>query len=531
MHSRKMSDARDFLARRAYREAHALCMKAIQAEPRQGEPYFLLGILAADHDNHAKAIELYDQAMAFGAEPTETLARKARSLIALNHRELALKAVEAAANDAPSDAATLDTIGVVYSRAGLHARALPWYEKAVQAAPKSARLLYNLAVARQFSGEIDAAREAYEACLRLDPSETRALTGLVQVSRQTADDNHLKRLNMAHEALTAQQASADADAMLHICHAIAKTHEDLGHQKDAMNWLARGKAAKLAALDYDFRSDEALFDAAIETAGFDMPGGTETAAPVFIVGLPRTGTTLVDRILSSHPEISSAGELSDFALCLKRQLNTPSRFVLDSETLRSATQADMDRLGRDYISNVHRTLGMKGRFVDKMPLNAFYVPLMLKALPNARIICLRRHPLDTVLSNYRQLFATTFSYYNYALNLEATAKYYAGFDRMIARFREALPADRFTEVHYEGVITNQEGETRRLLDFCGLGFHPACLSFHENAAPVATASSIQVRKPLYSTSLGRWKKVRSELAPAIAVLAGAGLLTDEEMKG
>lgn len=531
MHSLKMPDARDFLARRAYREAHALCMKAIQAEPRRGEPYFLLGILAADHDNHAKAIELYDRAMAFGAEPAETLARKARSLIALNHRGQALKAVEAAANDAPSDAATLDTIGVVYSRAGLHARALPWYEKAVDAAPKSARLLYNLAVARQFSGKMDGAREAYEACLRLDPSETRALTGLVQVSRQTADDNHLDRLSTAHEALAAQQGSGDPDGMLHICHAIAKTHEDLGHQKDAMDWLARGKAAKLASLDYNFRSDDALFEAAIETAGLALPGGSETAAPVFIVGLPRTGTTLVDRILSSHPEITSAGELTDFALYLKRQLNTPSRFVLDRETLGRAAQADMDRLGRDYVSNVHRTLGMEGRFVDKMPLNAFYVPLILKALPNARIICLRRHPLDSVLSNYRQLFATTFSYYNYALNLETAAKYFVGFDRMIARFREMLPASRFTEVHYEGIIASQEAETRRLLDFCGLGFDPACLSFHENAAPVATASSVQVRKPLYSTSLGRWKTVRGELTPAIAVLSGAGLLTDEEMRG
>jgi len=165
-----------------------------------------------------------------------------------------------------------------------------------------------------------------------------------------------------------------------------------------------------------------------------------------------------------------------------------------------------------------------------MPLNAFYAPLILKALPNARVICLRRHPLDTVLANYRQLFATSFSYYNYALNLETAAKYYVGFDRMIARFRETLPKDRFTEIHYEAIIADQEGETRRLLAFCGLDYDPACLAFHENSAPVATASSVQVRRPLYSSSLNRWRKVEEELAPAIAILNKAELLGNDALE-
>ena len=526
MTSGQFSLVRDLLARRDYRQAHALCMQALQSDPSQGEPYFLLGVLAADHDNHAKAIELFDRSAALGADAAEALASKARSLIALNHRDRALAAAEEAAALAPSAASVVDTIGVVFSRAGLHARALPFYEQAVDAAPKSARLRYNLAVARQFAGKMDEAREAYEACLKLDPSDTRALTGLVQVSRQTPERNHLPRLVAVYEQLSARTEDGQADALLHICHAIAKTYEDLGQQSEAMVWLARGKAAKLSALDYDFTVDAGLFDAAMETAAYPLAPGTETAAPVFIVGLPRTGTTLVDRILSSHQQMTSAGELTDFALCLKRQLNTPSRYVLDRETLGAAAGADMNKLGRDYISHVQRTLNIQGRFVDKMPLNAFYVPLILKALPNARVICLRRHPLDTVLSNYRQLFATTFSYYNYALNLETAAHYYAGFDRMIAHFRQTLPADRLTEIHYEAIIADQETETRRLLDFCGLEFDPACLAFHENAAPVATASSVQVRKPLYSSSLGRWKKVEAELAPAMAILRDAGLLHD-----
>ncbi|WP_300394014.1 tetratricopeptide repeat-containing sulfotransferase family protein [Henriciella sp.] len=530
MPSSPLSQARILLAKQAYREAHALCLQALQQDPDLGEPYVLLGVVAADHHNHAKAIDLYDRALALDAEPAETLAQKARSLIALNRRDQALACVKDAATYQPTSASTLDMIGVVFSRAGLHALALPWYEKAVAAAPQSAHHHYNLAVALQFVGQMDGAREAYEKCLSLAPTDTRALTGLVQVSRQTFDGNHLDRLEAAYREISKRPPEQAADALLHICHAIGKTLEDLGRPAKAMDWFARGKAAKRATLDYSFAQDQALFTAAIATTDHELAEGVEPSAPIFIVGLPRTGTTLVDRILSSHPDITSAGELSDFALCLKRQLNTPSRFVLDAETLTSSSRADMGTLGRDYIRQVRATLGIQGRFIDKMPLNAFYVPLMLKALPKARVICLRRHPLDTVLSNYRQLFATSFSYYNYALDLETAARYYAGFDRMIAHFRDTLPSDRFTEVHYEGIIANQEGETRRLLAFCGLEFDPACLSFHENAAPVATASSVQVRKPLYSSSLGRWRKVAEQLAPAIAILQEAGLLEESDIE-
>lgn len=524
MPDQPLSDARTLLAQRAYRAAHALCMEALRANPSRGEPLFLLGVLAADHDNHAKAIELYDRAIAQGSEASEALACKARSLIALNRREEALLAADAAADSNPISAETLDTIGVVYSRAGLHARALPWYARAADAAPNSAHIRYNQAVALQFTGKMDEARAAYEACLALDPSETRALTGLVQVAKQTEAVNQLDRLEATWQTLAARPPEETVDQRLQIAHAIAKTLEDLGRPAEAMSWLARGKGPKQAAVSGTGVDDAALFDAAINLAAARLPEGSETAAPVFITGMPRTGTTLVDRILSSHPDMVSAGELSDFALCLKRQVRTPSRYVLDPETLHAAASADMDALGQNYIKQVRATLGLDGRFIDKMPLNAFYTPLILKALPNATVICLRRHPLDAVLSNYRQLFATSYSYYNYALGLESAAHYYVGFDRMIAQFRETLPSNRFIEVHYEDIIAHQEHETRRLLDAANLSFDPACLSFHENKAPVATASSVQVRKPLYSTSIGRWKKVEAEMAPAIAVLTEAGLL-------
>jgi hypothetical protein len=291
-----------------------------------------------------------------------------------------------------------------------------------------------------------------------------------------------------------------------------------------MQWLGEAKALKREATPYDLAEIGGLFAAAAETVrSFRRAASGSRDAPIFIVGLPRTGTTLVDRILSSHSQVSSAGELSDFALQTKRATQTPSPFVLDAETLRAAGKIDLAGVGESYIIRAQRVVGSVPHFIDKMPLNFFYAALILRALPNARIICLRRNPADTVLSNYRQLFATAFTYYRYAYDLTWTADYYARFDELMGVCREHLPSDRFTEVAYENLVTNIEIEARRLVAFCGLDWQEQCLAFHENAAPVATASSSQVRQPLYATSMHRWRRYRESLQPALEVLSARGI--------
>ena len=207
---------------------------------------------------------------------------------------------------------------------------------------------------------------------------------------------------------------------------------------------------------------------------------------------------------------------------------TRSNLVLDPETLDAAAGADLTQLGAGYLQSVRDSLGLAGRFTDKMPLNILLAPVILAALPDARVICLRRHPADTVLSNYRQMFATSFSYYNYAYTLEDAARYVVQFDRMVRHFEHVLSPERFTVVHYERVVADLESEARRLLDFCGLPFEDQCLAFHENAAPVATASSAQVREPLYTTALGRWKRYEAGLKPALDILEAAGCLAAGE---
>lgn len=516
------------LAARRYREAHAACLKVLEKNPHNSEAFYLLGVLAADHGNHAKAVDLFDRAIGLDSMAGAYHAEKARSLLALSRQTEAVAAAETAADCPNLSPRTMDTIGVTFSRAGLYERALPFYEQATTRQSDVAAYWYNLAAARQFAGEFDHARQAYRKVLALDPAHAKAFSALVLMTKQTAHDNELEKL----EQLFSQLDPSDADGRLHIGHAIAKALEDLGDLPAAMTWLERAKQVKRATATYNAEDSAATYEAAAAAARSlgpmlknDIPGPDPAIddAPIFIVGLPRTGTTLIDRIISSHSNIASAGELSDFALEAKRAAKTASRYVLDAPTLLEACSADLHDVGKRYMARARRSVGDTPRFLDKMPFNVFFAPHILAALPRARVICLRRHPADTVLSNYRQLFATGFSYYNYALDLRWAADYYVGFDRLVAVYREQLPPSRFTEVSYENVVADLEGEARRLISFCGEAWEPACIDFHTNAAPVATASSAQVRQPLYASSIGRWKKVRSEMQPALEVLQGAGL--------
>lgn len=509
-----LAQAESLAEAREWRTMHQICLEVLSRAPQNGRALFLLGVLAAEHDNPAKAEALFARATV--AEPSLARAhiQRARMLLTLSRREEALAAAGQGLALAPTDAHSLDTLGVVFTRLGLHSRAAPFYEQAAALQPANAAIAYNLAAARQFTGDFAGAAEAYSRTLALDPGHYKAALALVQLARQTPEANRVTELEAMFRA-------DDEDAALHVGHALAKSLEDLGQYLESFAWLTRAKAAKARRLNHDPAIDTALFEAAARHAP-RAGSGFDSDAPIFVVGLPRTGTTLVDRILSSHPEVTSAGELTNFALIAKRMTGTASNLVLDAPTLAAAANLDFPALGRAYIDSV-RPLVPAGRFVDKMPLNIYYAGLIHRALPNARIVCLRRDPMDAVLSNYRQLFATGFSYYDYAYDLEHTARYYTGFDRLAAHWRASLPADRFTEIHYEALVSDQEAETRRLLQVCGLSWDARCLSFQDNAAPVATASSVQVRQPLYATSIGRWRRYGEALGPALRVLAEAGV--------
>lgn len=515
------AEARDALKRGDLSAAVAAAKALMLASPEQPTGYFLLGMAAAEAGHIAKAIPLVEAAVQRGPR-ADHLAHLAKLLILVRRDGAAAVIARQAMALSPRDALTLDTLGCVLARLGDHEASIEPFAAAVAAEPDNLEYRYNLAAAKGFVGQVDEARAHYEKILARGPGNARVHYALAILARQTADANHVVRLKTA---LTNARRPEDA---LRIRYALAKELEDIGHAAEAFRYLADANAAHKAAIGYDFAQDAAIFGA-IETrfgkeaASLAGGEGREDPAPIFVVGMPRTGTTLVDRILSSHPEVGSAGELQAMPLAVKQLAGTPSRLVIDPETVMASGAIDPRAIGDAYLERAshHRPKG-KARFTDKLPANFLYIGHIARALPAARIVCLRRNPMDTIWSNYKNLFASQSAYYAYSYDLMDAARYYARFDRLMALWDRLWPG-RVLQFSYEALVADQEGETRRLLDHCGLVWDAACLSFHENRTAVATPSAAQVRRPINADAVGKWRAYAEALAPAHAFLEAQGI--------
>jgi hypothetical protein len=486
---------------------------------------FRLGMAEAEQGRVGAAIERVRQAVAIDPQGAYR-AQLARLLVLVRRDGEAAEVLQAAEARLPDDALGRDTMGCVYARLGDHAASLPHFAAAMEMAPGSPAFRLNHATALNFLGRVDEAEAALEALIALAPGDAKAHHLLASLRTQTAERNHVARLEAA------RAAARDPQARLLLGYALSKELEDLGERQASFARLAEANAEHRRNLPYDFGRDAANFDA-IERCWPQLAAaraaGAPQDAPIFVIGMPRTGTTLVDRILSSHPDVESAGELQAMPLAVKAASSTRTRTVLDPETVALAARADMAAIGRDYLTRAQSHLRSgKPRFTDKFPGNFQYAGFIARALPNARVVCLRRHPLDTILANFRNLFAISSRYYDYSYDLMDIARYYVRFDAMMALWRHALPG-RVLEVQYEALVTDPEEQIRRMLDHCGLDWADQCLSFHHNTAPVSTPSAAQVRRPMYSDSVARWKHHRAALEPVIRLLEAAGIPLAEEV--
>ena len=506
--SRAHVAAREALARGDLATTQRLATGLVADAPDAAEGHFLLGIAESSAGRVQAGIAHIRRAVTI--DPQGEYRAQLAKLYSLMRQDGDAAAMLAEAEQAlPGDALSRDTMGCVYAALGDHAAALPHFTAALRADPRNPEYRYNRAVTLNFLGQVAEAECALEELLALTPDNGRAHHLLAAVRKQSPAHNHVERLADTHA-----RAGNGRDRLL-IGYALAKELEDIGEEHRAFATLCAANREHRRALDYTFARDASNFDA-IEACWPRLAAakveGAPRDAPIFIIGMPRTGTTLVDRILSSHPEVASAGELQALPLAVKTIAGTRSRTVLDPETVAQAAAGDVAAIGRDYLRRAadHRR-GAAPRFTDKFPGNFHYVGFIARALPNARIVCLRRHPMDTVLSNFRNLFAIGSRYYDYSYDLLDIAAYYARFDRLMELWHRVLPG-RVLELRYENLVSDQEAETRRLLAHCGLDWDDACLSFHSNAAPVSTPSAAQVRRPMYSDAVARWKRHAEGLA-------------------
>ena len=518
---RHLQQARRCLAEGRWADLQQACAAAAQIDPQASEPAFLMGMGAMNQQAYPQAERLFARAAQLEPNSARVLTMWAAALATLGQAALAQQTADAALRAGPADAFSFDTLGVVFSRMAAYPQAASLFRKAVELEPRNTSALLNLGYGEQHLGDLDAAEAAFRAAIGVDPGLVPAYFALVDMRKQTPDSN-LK----AAMAEIYQASWSRPDDRLQIGHALAKTCEDLGEFEDSIDWLDKAKAERRTAVAFSIDEARETFAAAAETfhAGDKAQGGFNSDEPIFVLGMPRSGTTLVDRILAAHPDVTSAEELQTFPFLVKREGKSKTPKLVDADAFRQALKIDPTRLGADYVKGTRPLTGKTPRFIDKLPFNFFYAGLIHRALPQARIVCLRRDGMDTVLNNYRQMFAVGSHFHDYTTRLEDVARYFVAFDRIVAHWRQVLPADRFLEVTYETLVAHQESETRRLLDFCGLDWDDRVLSFHENTAGVSTASAAQVRSPVYATSVGRWKRYGDKLKPAADILAEAGLL-------
>jgi tetratricopeptide (TPR) repeat protein len=511
-----LSPARDALAQGDILSARHWAARMITNDPDNAEGHFLFGLAESTAGRISAGVRHLDQAITLNPQG-EYRAQLARLLVLMRREGEAAAVLQDAEEAPPADALSRDTMGCVYARLGDHHAALVHFKEAVRLEPQNSNYRYNLATTLNFLGRPDEAEAALETLIKLAPQDARAHHLLSTVRKQRPGDNHIDRL-------TATLADAtDGRSRLLLGNALTKELEDVGRPGEALEQLCAINSEHRQSLTYSFSRDAALFDA-VEAAWPLTPATTAPAeAPIFIIGMPRTGTTLVDRILSSHPSVESAGELQAMPLAVKKAAGTQTPTVMDAETIAAAGRARMEMIGRDYLNRAaHHRRQPELRFTDKFPGNFFYAGFIARALPAAKIVCLRRHPMDTVLSNFRNLFAVSSRYYDYSYDLLDIAAYYVRFDRLMSLWRETLPG-RLIELRYEDLVADQEGESRRLLAHCGLDWADSCLSFHTNNAPVATPSAAQVRRPIYADSIGRWKRHADVLEPVRRFFEQAGV--------
>ncbi|MEW9797417.1 tetratricopeptide repeat-containing sulfotransferase family protein [Alteromonas sp. CYL-A6] len=493
---------------RQFREAHQACVTAIKTFGDDPHAYFLLGIIHIELGQINKAIRLLETSLSLEAR-TLTYVYLAKCHALKGDMTRAQHAAQHAPPDQIERALELDTLGVALSRVGDHQRALDYFTRALALCDDNPAFYYNFGVSCKFAGDFARANNAFEQALTLKPDYYQAHFALADLGTRPATQAWLDDLKTLQSTLAANQ-----DAVLHLGHARAKLYESLGDYDSAFAALAEAKEPKQAVCRQAWTQFSAIFDylddRAATVSEIDAAAGSASQRPVFVLGMPRSGTTLVERIISHHSEVASGGELQDFGVTVKQLSHTPSPQVLDLATLMAAQTVDPADIGATYLERTDYLCEGKSRLVDKLPFNFFYTELILRAFPDARIVCLIREPMDTCIGNYRQLFSIHSPYYAYAYDLMTTGRLYQRFLTLMQSWAARFP-EQIRLQSYEALVTSPESEVRDLLAFCNLPWEPQCLHVDKNAAPVSTASKVQVREPINARSLGRWKRYEAHL--------------------
>jgi tetratricopeptide (TPR) repeat protein len=492
-------------------KAEASFRLALQEHPRDADAFNLLAMVLAAQKKFGEAARLLQEAIALRPSDPVLLGNLGGLLTEANDPLSALAPLREAIRLKPDHLDAIVSLGMAYQLAGRLNEARKQFDRALRRDPTHRRALLGLAMLDQSTGHPKASIENFRRLRKYYPSETAPLVQILYTEKVTPD---LPELREAERRLM-QTALRDRPALLH---ALAKAYDDLGRFDEAMARLLEAKS-QAASFDIDaHRRDIAAIMTVFTPEFFERrkSWGDASQMPVFIVGMPRSGTSLVEQIIASHPKAFGAGELDDmgFLAATMGMKGVRTDAPVDPQRILSLSEMEMREAAARYLRSLSRRSSNAMRITDKMPHNFERLGLIAMMFPNARIVHCRRDPLDTCLSIFMQDFGQAHAY---ASDLTSLGHYYSEYAKLMDHWRNVLPVPML-EIDYEMLIENTPAEVRKLISHIGLPWDDACLTFHRTRRSVATSSHWQVRQPIYATSVRRWHKYRQHLQPLMEAL-------------
>jgi tetratricopeptide (TPR) repeat protein len=460
-----------------------------------------------------QAIGHFERATALAASWPDAHVALARAYIRAEARGKAEQALNLALKVDPGRAEAVHLLGALYCELDRYDEALPLLTSAAAAEPDNAQFQRDLGAVLMFFGDLPAARRTLLRAVELDPYVPEIIDTLPRLIDVNDGSPECERLLAVLESLAARVDEMPDAARLQLHFALAKAWEDRGETDLAFAELAKANAIKRSALSFDIEDAEQRLEAIAET--FDRAlldrlagGGVDSAQPVFIVGMPRSGSTLVEQIISAHSQAHGAGEVRLLPAIAETTRGRSGEIFPYWAT--NLNRADYRSIGQSYLDRLPPALPGQVRVTDKWLENFEHLGLIHLALPRATIIHCRRDPGDVGFSCFSLRFTQG---QEYAYDLVELGRYWRAYDRLMAHWRQVLPPGRMLEVPYEAVVEDLEGWARRIVEYCGLPWEDACLRFYDSRRAVRSASAAQVREPIYRRSVGRWKPFARHLAP------------------
>ncbi|MCC5827564.1 tetratricopeptide repeat-containing sulfotransferase family protein [Alkalimonas sp.] len=495
--------------------AKSLLQQLLQAFPEHSLCWLAASHFAEQSQQAVKALEFARRAQALAPETFSVRLRLLECLLLCQQSAAAQTLASELISSAPDEALTLSRLALQLSQLQQYDTAARLYQRALQLQPDNATLHFNYATMLRICGELAQAEQHVLSALQLAPGDAEAWHFLAGLRKQTPDSNHAS-------AIRAQLARPDLSPkdQVQLYYALAKTLEDLQHYQASFQALSQGARIRRQHLHYQLEQDLAVMDAIADTFDASLmqqaAPGCASAEPIFILGLPRAGSTLLERFLGCSPQVQLAGELNNFAQCLQqaiRQLH-PARPAMEKmdkvAMVRQSAGVNWQQLGQAYLDSTRPLTGQKPHFVDKLPLNFLYLGLIALALPKAKIIHIQRDPMDHAYAIYKHLFANA---YPFSYDLTELGRYMQGYQQLMQHWQQLLPG-RIHQVQYEQLVRQPEQVVPALFTFCELPWQDDYLNFHQlNQQASATGSASQIRQPVYQSSLQRWRHFSNELAP------------------